>query len=159
MNEFLVRYIEGKDSSWIDITSGEQFEVCNVPYNLAKHGLCATLGKKVIKKIVDDGFQPLVFMSKGKQEELPKRIRAEFLDIYKHKQYWQFEPHEVFEIQRGIDEGLSVSEIARRVSAPEEAVRKATYKLIKSVKVLNRTRVKRSRKNKPQKITKQKRLR
>lgn len=66
VDEFLVKCIEDKKVYWIDLDTGQQFEKCNVPYKQCKHGLCKILKRKVLKKSIDDSFEPLVFMEKQK---------------------------------------------------------------------------------------------
>ena len=140
INHFLVK----KDKEYVDLSNGTAYKQFTlVPYEKAKHGLCEEMGKPVLKKIADDGFNPLLFIAKKNPKDLPKRIRAEFMDANKHRQWWVFEPYEVAEIKKGLDEGLSERQIGVQVCAPEEAVEKATFKLVNSLKELKRNRIKR----------------
>ena len=140
-NHFLVK----KDKEYVNLSDGTKYKPFTlVPYEKAKHGLCEEFGKPVLKKIADDGFNPLLFIAKKNPKDLPKRIRAEYTDNNKRRQQWTFEPYEVAELKKGLDEGLTERQIAIRVFAPEEAVTKASFKLLDSIKKLRRNRVKRS---------------
>ena len=139
-NHFLVK----ENKEFVDLSDGTMYKPFTlVPYEQAKHGLCQEMGKPVLKKVVDDGFNPLLFIAKKNQKDLPKRIRAEYTDNNKRRQQWLFEPYEVAELKKGLDEGLSERQIAIRIFAPQEAVEKATFKLVNSLKELKRNRIKR----------------
>lgn len=129
---FLVRHIEGRKNFWIDTNNGQAFEECNIPYNTAKHGLCQTLKRKVLKKVVDDGSHPLVF--KAKETTTPKltkrRITVPFRDDYGRKNSWTFEPYDIMEVIKGLEKDMSDRELCIRVCAPREAIKKLRYKLI-----------------------------
>ena len=139
-NHFLVK----ENKQFVDLSDGTAYKQFTlVPYEKAKHGLCQEMGKPVLKKIANDGFNPLMFIAKKNPKDLPKRIRAEYMDANKRRQWWVFEPYEVAELKKGLDEGLSERKIGVRIFAPEEAVLKASFKLLDSVKKLKRNRVRR----------------
>ena len=140
INHFLVK----KEKEFVDLSDGSAYKPFTlVPYENAGHGLCNEFGKIILKKIADDGFNPLLFIAKKNPKDLPKRIRAEYTDANKCRQHWLFEPYEVAELKKGLDEGLSERQLAIRVFAPEGAVEKASYKLINTLKELKRNRIKR----------------
>lgn len=134
-----------ENEEYVDLSDGAVYKPFTlVPYEKADHGLCNEFGKIILKKVADDGFNPLLYIAKKNPKDLPKRIRAEYMDNNKRKQQWVFEPYEVAELKRGLDEGLTERQIAVRVCAPEEAVLKASFKLLDGVRKLKRNRVKRS---------------
>ena len=140
-NHFLVK----KEKEYVDLSDGTMFKPFTlVPYEKAKHGVCQEMGKPVLKKIANDGFNPLMYIAKKNPKDLPKRIRAEYTDANKRRQQWLFEPYEVAELKKGLDDGLSERQIGVKIFAPEEAVTKASFKLLDSVRKLRRNRVKRS---------------
>ena len=60
-NHFLVKC--GKE--YIDISNGRKFKLfTDKPYAKCKEGLCKEYGKLILKKMIDDGFNPLVFIEK-----------------------------------------------------------------------------------------------
>ena len=139
-SHFLVK----ENKEFVDLSDGTMYKPFTlVPYEKAGHGLCEQFGKPVLKKIADDGFNPLLFIAKKNPKDIPKQIRAEYTDVNKRRQQWVFEPYEVAELKKGLDEGLSERQLAVRVFAPEEAVEKAKYKLINTLKELKRNRIKR----------------
>ena len=141
MSSFLVK----KDKEFVDLSDGAAYKPFTlVPYEQAKHGLCQEMGKPVLKKIADDGFNPLMFIAKKNPKDLPKRIRAEHMDANKRRQWWVFEPYEVAELKKGLDEGLSERQISIKIFAPQGAVEKATFKLVSTLKELKRNRIKRT---------------
>lgn len=131
MNEFLVKCIENKTNHWIDINSGQQFERCNVPYNLCEHGLCATLNKKVLKKTIPDNFEPLVLMSIEKTSpKFPKKdISFSYMNEDGMKSTWTFTPYEIMEAIEGLNEDMNDRELAVMLFAPRDVVKKLRYKL------------------------------
>jgi len=131
MSEFLVKCIENKTNYWVDISNGQKFEKCNVPYNLAQHGLCKTLDRKVLKKITNDGFEPLVFMSIEKTNpKLPKKgISFPYKTEDKVKAMWSFMPYEIMEAIGGLEEDMNDRELAIMLFAPRDVVEKLRYKL------------------------------
>jgi len=140
-NNFLVR----RDKEYVDLSNGATYKPFTlVPYEQAKHGLCEEFGKPILKKVIDDSFNPLIFIAKKNPKTLPKRIRTQYVDANKLRKWWLFEPYEVAELKRGLDEGLNEGQIAKRIFAPEEAVEKATFKLVNSLKELKRNRMKRA---------------
>jgi hypothetical protein len=139
-NHFLVK----ENKEYVDLSDGTMYKpFMLVPYEKAGHGLCEQFGKPVLKKIADDGFNPLLFIAKKNPKDLPNRIRAEYVAANKCRQWWVFEPYEVAELKKGLDDGLSERQIGIKIFAPEEAVTKASFKLLKSVKKLKRNRVRR----------------
>ena len=131
MNEFLVKYKSEKEEYWIDINNGERFVECDVPWKIAKHGLCKILKRKVIKKIADDGFPPLVFKSMNPESpKFPnKRVSVPFRDADGKKSTWIFEPYEISEAIKGIQEGLNDKKLCIKVGCPHEAATKLRSKL------------------------------
>lgn len=131
MNEFLVKCIENERNYWIDISTGQQFEKCNVPYNLARHGLCKTLNRKVLKKIINDGFEPLVFMSIEKTNpKLPQKgISFPYRTEDKAKATWFFAPYGIMEAIKGLEEDMSDRELSIMLFAPRNVVKELRYKL------------------------------
>ena len=139
-NHFLVK----ENKEYVDLSNGSTYKPFTlVPYEKAGHGLCEQFGKIILKKVANDGFNPLLFIAKKNPKDLPKRIRAEYTDNNKRRQQWLFEPYEVAELKKGLDEGLSERQIGIRIFAPQEAVEKATFKLVNSLKELKRNRIKR----------------
>jgi len=125
---YLVKKINGRDVTWINITNGTEFEKFDIPYEDAVHGLCSQTGKIVLKKRINDGFEPLVLISKEPPAEdrykAIKPITVEFHDAYKHLTKWTFETFEIREILKGIDEEQNEHELAIRVGSNEEAITK-----------------------------------
>lgn len=139
-SHFLVK----ENKEFVDLSDGTMYKPFTlVPYEKAGHGLCEQFGKPVLKKIADDGFNPLLFIAKKNPKDLPNRIRAEYVDANKRRQQWLFEPYEVAELKKGLDEGLSGRQIGIRIFAPEDAVEKASFKLVNTLKELKRNRIKR----------------
>ena len=127
MNEFLVK--NGEDS-WIDITSGDIYEKCGVPYNQAKEGLCEILGKKVLKKEIKDGFQPYLFKAVDTPIKLPKnKISVPFRDINGKKTMWTFDKLDILEVIQGMEEELNDRELCIRVCASRDAIKKLRDRL------------------------------
>jgi len=131
MIEFLVKHTENKSNHWIDISTGQKFEKCNVPYSRCQHGLCEVLRRKVLKKVVNDGFEPLVFMSIEKTiPKLPKKgISFPYRNEDGLKSTWTFTPYEIMEAIEGLNEDLSDRELAILLFAPRDVVKKLRYKL------------------------------
>lgn len=131
MSSFLVKHIENKKSFWIDINNGQQFEPCNIPYNLCKHGLCETLKRKVLKKIVNDNFPPLVFKAVDSENPiLPKKtVSISYKDENKGTSTWTFTPYEISEVIAGLEEDLSDSKLCILVCCPRDVVKKLRHKL------------------------------
>ena len=146
---FLVRVKEGKRNHWIDIQTGTEFEKLDVPYEKAQHGLCEKTGRIVLKKVVDDGFEPLVFIAKELTKPTPtiKPITVKFHDADKHITSWRFEPYEVSELRKGLEEGLSVIQLAIRVCAPIEAVENVLNQLGGDKDGVKRHKIKKGRKD------------
>lgn len=130
---FLVRVKNGKHNHWIDIQSqtGMKFEKLDVPYDEAQHGLCESTGRVVLKKVVNDGFPPLVFVATKPTKQTPaiKPITVKFHDVDKRIASWTFEPYEMSELRKGSEEGLSVRQLGIKVCAPVEAVENLLEKL------------------------------
>ena len=127
MNGFLVK--NGEDS-WIDITSGDIYEKCGVPYTQAEEGLCEILGKKVLKKKIKDGFEPYLFKARDVPRKLPKnRITVPFKDANGKKTSWTFDKLDILEVIEGIEKELNDRELCIRVCAPRDAVKKLKDRL------------------------------
>lgn len=123
---FLVRVKGGKHNHWIDIQSGMKCERLDVPYDEAQHGLCEKTGKIVLKKLVNDGFEPLVFVAKEPPKPTPaiKPITVKFHDADKKLSSGTFESYDIQEVLSGLDEGLNERELAIRVCSNQEAIGK-----------------------------------
>ena len=131
MDEFLIKCIEDKKIFWQDLENGQQFEKCNVPWKIAKHGLCQTLERKVLKKVENDGFEPLVFKAiRKKNPKLPKK-GASF--TYKNEDglnaTWTFTPYEIMTAIKGLNDDLNDRELCIKLFAPRDVVKKLRYKL------------------------------
>ena len=131
MNEFLVKCTENKKNIWIDVDNGQQFEKCNVPYKQCKHGLCAILKRKVLKKNVDDGSEHLVFMSVEKMNpQLPKKgISFQYKNEDGLNATWNFTPYEITIAIKCLNEDRNDRELAVKLFAPRDVVKKLRYKL------------------------------
>ena len=87
--------------------------------------------RKVLKKVVNDKFEPLVF--KAIKAESPvfhkKTVTESFTDAYGRRSSWTFSPYEISEVIDGLEEDLNDRELCIKVCAPREAVKKLRYKL------------------------------
>jgi len=123
---YLVKKIEAEKITWINIFNGEEFDKLDIPYKDAVHGLCSEKGKIVLKKIINDGFEPLVVVSKEPQSEVQykmiKPITVKFHDADKHLTKWTFETFEILEVLKGVGEGQNEQELAIRVGTNVEAI-------------------------------------
>ena len=124
---FLVK----QENIWIDISTGQEFEKCNVPYKQCKHGLCQILKRRVLKKIVNDGSKHLVFMSTEKKN--PKLPKKDVSFTYKNedgkKSTWIFTPYEIMRAIKGLNDDLNDRELCVMLFAPRDVVKKLRYKL------------------------------
>ena len=131
MNEFLVRCIENKSNHYIDLSNGQEFEKCDVPYKMANHGLCGILKRKVLKKLVNDSFEPLVFKSINTiTPKLPKKgISLPYKNEDGLKSTWNFTPFEIMESIKGLNDDLNDRELAIMLFCPRDVVKKLRFKL------------------------------
>ena len=135
VDEFLVRCIENKNNFWIDLNNGQQFEKCKIPYTMAKHGLCGTLNRKVLKKTTNDGFEPLVFMSVEKiNPKLPKKgISFPYKNDDGARVTWTLISYEIIqaigEMEEGWDDKTMDKKICIKLFCPREVAKKLRYKL------------------------------
>lgn len=131
MSDFLVKHTEGRKQFWTEITNGERFERCNLPYSQCKHGLCQILKRKVLKKVINDNFEPLVF--KAIKPESPvfhkKTVTEPFIDGYGMRSSWTFTPYEISDVIKGLEKDMNDRELCIKVCAPRDAVKKLRYKL------------------------------
>ena len=131
MNEFLIKYVEDKKIFWQDLDSGQQFEKCSVPWKIAKHGLCETLQRKVLKKVENDGFEPLVFKAvKKRNPKLPKKgVSFTYKNEDGLNATWNFTPFEIMTAIKGLNDDLNDRELCIKLFAPRDVVKKLRYKL------------------------------
>ena len=131
VDEFLVKCIEDKKIHWVDLDNGQKFEKCSVPWKIAKHGLCETLQRKVLKKVENDSFEPLVFKSiKKKNPKLPKKgVSFTYKNDNGLSVTWNFTPYEVMEAIKGLNDDLNDRELCVKLFAPRDVVKKLRYKL------------------------------
>ena len=131
MNNFLVKCTENKKNTWIDLDTEQQFEKCDVPYKMAHHGLCQILKRKVLKKNVDDGSKYKVFMSVEKANpQLPKKgISFPYKNEDGLNATWNFTPYEITIAIKCLNEDRNDRELAVKLFAPRDVVKKLRYKL------------------------------
>ena len=127
----LVRVITEHSQHWVDINSGTIYNPVDIPWENAWHGLCERFGRPVIKKRLNDGFPPLVWVARAKPKPFryDKEIKVKFTDADKKVAVWDFSPYELEEILRGLEAGQTPREIAVRVGALLEAVEKVIEKI------------------------------
>ena len=131
MNNFLVKCIENKNIYWQDLDNGQQFEKCNVPYKTANHGLCQILKRKVLKKTINDNFEPLLFKSiKKTNPKIPKKgISFPYKNEEGLNATWNFTPFEIITAIKGLNEDLNDRELCIKLFAPRDVIKKLRYKL------------------------------
>ena len=131
VDEFLVKCTEDKKGIWQDLDNGQKFEKCSVPWKIAKHGLCETLQRKVLKKVENDGFEPLVF--KAKRKKNPKLPKKDVSFTYKNedgkKSTWTFTPYEIMTAIKGLNDDLNDRELCVKLFCPRDVAKKLRYKL------------------------------
>jgi hypothetical protein len=144
---FFVRLIEGNRVEYVDIETGLVAEPLDVPFEQAEHGLCAKYGRPVFKKIVDDGFLPLVLIAREQLKPFrhSKPIRVQFTNAEKVKTPWVFSPYELEETSVGLDEGLTPRQIAVRIGAPPDALEMVIERLGGELHGTERNKAKRER--------------
>ena len=132
---FLVKHKGHVNTYWIDINSGRKFErLKGIPYEEAQHGLCETLGKLVLKKVVDDGSECMIFIAKDKvfKEPYQRRITVQYKEKIRNVQFlrkWTFEPYELSETVKYIDEDKNDKEISLIIGTPKDAIKVLRSKL------------------------------
>jgi hypothetical protein len=131
ISPFFVRRITDDGVDYVDLESGLIAEPLDVSYEVADEGLCKKYGRPVYKKRFNDGFPPLVLIAKEppKVFRYKNPIKTYFNTADRERKLWKFSPYELEELSLGLEEGLSVHQLAVRLGAPMQALENLLEKL------------------------------